>query len=99
MSELSERIKGALLPKPLCRDCADRNGRCHDGEFCDPEERAEELSELVKAQQQSRDELLDASIKFNKRVLECPLLIPIEPLLKITDVTGQLEIGEPRGMR
>ncbi len=59
MSELSERIKGALLPKPLCRDCADRDGRCHDGEFCDPEEQAKELSELVKALQQSRDELLE----------------------------------------
>lgn len=31
-------IQEQKKPRPLCRDCADRNGVCHDGSPCDPKE-------------------------------------------------------------
>ncbi len=68
MSEISERILKALLPKPLCRDCADNDGRCpHDGELCNPEERAKELHGKLVALQQIRDELLEALKQISDR--------------------------------
>lgn len=29
-------ISAAYQPRPMCRDCADRDGTCHDGSPCDP---------------------------------------------------------------
>lgn len=47
---LAERIGRALLPKPVCRDCADDGPRCPTtGELCDPREAAKELAGLVAA--------------------------------------------------
>lgn len=33
-------IRAAHKPSPMCRDCADRDGTCHDGTKCDPFEAA-----------------------------------------------------------
>lgn len=34
-----EVIQAAYVPSPMCRDCADHDGRCpHSGELCDPYE-------------------------------------------------------------
>lgn len=35
-----EVIQAAYRPRPMCRDCADRDGTCYDGKKCDPFEAA-----------------------------------------------------------
>lgn len=46
---LSDRIQSALEPQPICRECADNDGRCpHTNELCDPHLMAKELSDLVR---------------------------------------------------
>jgi len=48
-NELADRIEKALMPRSICRDCADNDGRCpNSGEFCNPTERAKELSNAVR---------------------------------------------------
>jgi len=46
---LPDRIEREIKPIPMCRDCADNNGRCpYSGELCDSKERAKELSNGVR---------------------------------------------------
>lgn len=48
MHKLAQRVNRALRPGPLCRDCADHDGRCPTtGELCDPVEQANELSSEI----------------------------------------------------
>lgn len=47
MHELAQRVERAIRPRPTCRECADRDGRCDDGELCDPTEKAAEIANEV----------------------------------------------------
>ncbi len=48
MSDIAKRVKEAIRPKPMCRDCADNDGRCpFTQELCDPNESAAEISDQV----------------------------------------------------
>lgn len=86
-------IKAAYRPGPMCRDCGDRNGVCHDGTKCDPFEAA--LDRLRVESATNRQRIRGVRIDGN-RVIVTPIAGPDAARALMAQIFALFPVGKEK---